>query len=103
MIDWNVRIGDLVIMVSAGAAALSFIFKSGTLMGNVTTLQKDIEELQATTKEIAGVLIKVAVQQETINSMTRRQDRIETNFEDLRRGKGFISVPVAQVTHGENS
>lgn len=83
MIDWNIRIGDILVIVGFAGTALVYAFKSGRITQAIETMQREIEKLQKSYEAIAGAITTVAVQKKQI-------ERIEDDIKDMKRGVGYI-------------
>lgn len=95
MIDWNVRLGDILVIVSLFGAIIAYAFKAGGLSQTIDVINNDVKELKKEQKEIADILVQVAVQQNQISNQGERLNLIDKKIEDLRSGRGFIVPPPA--------
>jgi FtsZ-binding cell division protein ZapB len=82
MIDWNVRVGDLLVLAGLGGTMMIYAFKSGRFAETIDMMQEEIEELKDTAKTIAGALTTMAVQKVQI-------ERVEQDIADMKRGIGY--------------
>lgn len=79
-IDYTISLGTVVevgSIIIGGAIALG-VFKQA-----VNDMREKIDEIEGEVKEFGKALIQLAVQD-------KRLDRIEEDYRDLRRGRGFI-------------
>jgi hypothetical protein len=103
--DWNIRFGDLLTLLGIIGGGLMVIIRTerqvsqnvALLSAGVSAMKDDFSELRDNLKEIkviqrdiAQILVKVAVQQNTMDSLTKRQDLLDQRFEELRHGAGFV-------------
>lgn len=86
MIDWSVRIGDILIVASLAGTGIVYAFKSGRFAESITNMQKEIVALKDTMKIVGDVLTMVAVQKSEIKN-------IQDDIRELKHLKGFILEP----------
>lgn len=89
MIDWNVRIGDLLIVASLAGTGVVYAFKSGRFAESIENMRKDITALETTVKIVGEVLTMVAVQKTEIRN-------IQDDIRELRHGDGWIQKPIVR-------
>lgn len=94
MIDWNVRVGDIILLVGLGGTGLIYAFKTGQLAETIKMMQEEIDELKNTGKLIASAITTVAVQKVQI-------ERIEKDIDDMKRGVGFKQDRIRTSVDGE--
>ena len=90
MIDWNIRFGDILVVISLIASFMVFAFKSGGFSQSIEAMRDDLRELKENQQRIAEVLMDIAVQKTRIDSVEKRVDTMYMQIEDLRHGRGFI-------------
>lgn len=83
MIDWNVRIGDLLVVASLIGTGIVYAFKSGRFAESIKHMQKEIVALKDNLKVIGDVLTMVAVQKTEIKN-------IQEDIKELKHGDGFV-------------
>lgn len=79
-IDYSITLGTVAEIASIVGGGLIFM---GVMKRAMKDMEKEIEKMQTQMLEFGKALIQLAVQNERI-------DRIEEDFRDLRRGKGWI-------------
>ena len=77
--DWNFRIGDLVVVL----AFLAYVFKAGTLAESIKIMQVEIAALKDAMKVVASAMTTLAVQKTQI-------ERVEKDITEMKHGRGFI-------------
>lgn len=98
MIDWSVRFGDILVMVSFLVSAIIF---AGTVLikiGSFTTgfnikmdvMQTDMKDMKDWQRAMQATLTAVAVQQSKLDAVDRRLTIIDESIDDIRHGRGFI-------------
>lgn len=92
MIDWSIRLGDLVVLGGLAGSVIIWAFKAGGFARSIEAMQEEIKGL----KEI---VTKVAVQNQRLDTQDRRLDEHTRIIEDLRRGEGMI-LPLAEALRG---
>ena len=83
MIDWNIRIGDILVIGSLIGTAFIFAYKTGAFTESVNAMKKEMEKLSEITKTISDVLTTVAVQKREI-------EFIREELKELKHGRGFV-------------
>ena len=83
MIDWSVRLGDILVLVGLGGAVVTFAFKVGVFTRGMESMRSEITDLKDVAKSVANVLTTVAVQKNEL-------EHLRTDVDDLKRGRGFI-------------
>lgn len=97
--DFNISLGILIqtgVVVGGGLVAL------GVMRNTLTTVKeelasskeetgKEISGIQTEIKKIGELLTAQAVSDVRIESLTARQDRLERELYDLRRGEGWVA------------
>lgn len=83
MIDWNVRIGDLLVVASLAGTGIIYAFKSGRFAESIANMQKEIVALKDALKVVGDVLTLVAVQKTEIKN-------IQEDIKELKHGEGFV-------------
>lgn len=86
MIDWNVRIGDLLVVASLVGTGIVYAFKSGRFAESIANMQEEIVALKNNLKVIGDVLTMVAVQKTEIKN-------IQEDIKELKHGDGFVRGP----------
>lgn len=90
MIDWNVRIGDILVVLSLAGTCIFYAFRSGRFAESIITMQREIRELKEVAKSLAVIITQQAVQTVRLDSQGERLNIMDKRVEDLRRGDGFI-------------
>lgn len=83
MIDWNIRFGDILVVVSLAGTAIMFAYKTGAFTESVNAMQRELESLKAIAKTISDVLTTVATQKVEIAN-------IKEDIREMRHGEGFV-------------
>lgn len=78
-LDWNLRFGDLVVVVTL----LVYIFRAGAFTNSVSHMEKRIDTIEDTLKSLAAAMTTVAVQKDRI-------ERMDRDINELRHGQGFV-------------
>lgn len=90
MIDWNIRFGDILVMVSLAGAMFIYAFRAGGLKQSFDSMKSDLNELKISQKAMTNLLTQVAVQGTRLDSMNDRINILDHRIEALRKGDGFI-------------
>ena len=93
MIDWSIRLGDLVVLGGLAGSVILWAFKAGGFARSIESMQEEL-------KALSGVLTKVAVQNQRIDTQDIRLNEHARIIEDLRRGEGMI-LPIADALQGK--
>lgn len=91
MLDWNIRIGDIVVVASLAGTCLLYASKVGRFAESITNMQREIEELKEVAKALATVVTTQAVQSTRLDTAAERLNMMDKKIEDLRHGDGFIA------------
>lgn len=86
MIDWNVRVGDILVVASLAGTGIVYAFKSGRFAESIENMQKEIAGLKKVTEAITALLTTVAVQKIEI-------ENIREDVRELKHGDGFVRGP----------
>ena len=92
MIDWSIRLGDLVILGGLVGSVTLWAFKAGGFARSIENMQEEIKGLK-------DIVTKVAVQNQRLDTQDRRLDEHTRLIEDLRRGEGMI-LPLSDAFQG---
>lgn len=90
MIDWNVRVGDILVVVSLAGTCIFYAFRSGRFAESIITMQREIREMKEVAKSLAVIITQQAVQTVRMDSQGERLNSLDDKIEDLRRGDGYI-------------
>lgn len=90
MIDWNVRVGDILVVVSLAGTCIFYAFRSGRFAESIITMQREIREMKEVAKSLAVIITNQAVQTVRMDSQGERLNSLDDKIEDLRRGDGYI-------------
>lgn len=93
MIDWNVRVGDLLVVAGLAGTCILYAFRSGRFAESILTMQREIKELKDVAKSLAIVVTAQAVQTNRLDTQGERLNILDKRVEDLRHGNGFIAGP----------
>lgn len=91
MIDWNVRVGDILVVLSLAGTCIFYAFRSGRFAESIVTMQSEIRELKDLAKSLAIVITAQAVQTQRLDTQGDRLNILDKRVEDLRRGDGYIA------------
>ena len=83
MIDWNIRVGDILVVMSLVGTGMIFSYRTGAFTESVNAMKKELEKLSDITKTISDVLTTVAVQKKEI-------EFIREALKELQHGRGFV-------------
>lgn len=83
MIDWNIRIGDVLVVVSLIGTGMLFSYRTGAFTESVNAMQRELESLKIIARTISDVLTAVATQNVRI-------EHLEEDVRELRHGEGFV-------------
>ncbi len=86
MVDWNIRVGDILVVISLMCTGIVFSYRTGTFTESVRVMQKELEGLKLIAKSISDVLTTVAVQK---NDIAHIQDDIR----EMKHLRGFVIKP----------
>lgn len=100
VINWEIRFGDMLTVVTLVGGMVALIYRIGTHGGTMKALQEDVRELKETQKEMATALTQMAVQQIRLESHGMRLDTLDRRYEELRHGQGFTFPKVGQLPSG---
>ena len=89
MIDWSVRFGDILIIVSLAGSGIVYAFKSGRFAESISHMQKEVTALKTVAESLAAVLTTVAVQKKEI-------EFIRDELRELKHGDGWIQKPLVK-------
>lgn len=90
-IDWNVRIGDVLVVVSLAGTCIFYAFRSGRFAESIIYMQKEITELKEVSKSLMVVITNQAVQTVRLDSQGERLNLMDDKIERLRRGEGLAA------------
>lgn len=83
MIDYSVRLGDLLVVGSLASSGVIYAFKSGRFAESIKNMQREIVALQKLAESIAALLTTVAVQKTEL-------ENIREDVRELKHGEGFV-------------
>ena len=96
MIDWTVRFGDVLVVITILGTLGIFAFRSGGFTQSIEAMKKDLAELKVSQLAQTKVLTELAVYQNQLMMLEKRMDYLQTQIEDMRHGRGFI------LEHGDH-
>lgn len=85
MMDWNIRLGDVLVMISLFGSVLVYAFRAGGLTQKIETLSVGLDKLESAYKEMADLLVQVAVQKARLDSQDERLNRLSGWIDECRR------------------
>lgn len=91
MIEWNIRVGDLLVVASLAGTCLFYAFKSGRFAESITHMQKEITELKEVAKSLSVIITNQAVQTVRQDSQGERLNQMDDKIERIRRGEGLTT------------
>lgn len=91
MIDWNVRIGDVAVILSLAGTCIFYAFRSGRFAENILTMQKEITELKEVAKSLSVIITNQAVASVRMDTQGERLNIMDKRLDELRRGEGLIT------------
>lgn len=86
MIDWQVRVGDLMVMASFLGGGIIYAFRTGRFTETVSTMRRDIDLTIVTMKELVATVTRIAVQEERLDAQAERMNIMHRDIQDIRRG-----------------
>lgn len=92
MIDWNVRVGDLLVVASLAGTCILYAYKSGRFAESIITMQREIKELKEVAKSLTVIITQQAVQTVRLDTQGERLNMIDDKIERIRRGEG-LAIP----------
>lgn len=90
MIDWNVRVGDILVVLSLAGTCIFYAFRSGRFAENIVTMQRELKELKEVAKSLAVIITQQAVQTVRLDSQGERLNSMENKIEGLRKGERLV-------------
>lgn len=93
MIDWNVRVGDILVVLSLAGTCIFYAFRSGRFAESIITMQREIRELKEVAKSLSVIITQQAVQTVRLDSQGERLNAMDDKLERLRRGEGLTTKP----------
>lgn len=91
MIEWNIRIGDILVVMSLIGTCLFYAFRSGRFAESIITMQREIRELKEVAKSLSVIITQQAVQTVRLDSQGERLNQIDDKIERIRRGEGLTT------------
>lgn len=91
MIEWNVRVGDIGVIISMAGTCIFYAFRSGRFAESILHMQKEITELKEVAKSLMVVITNQAVATVRMDSQGERLNILDKRIEDLRKGEGLIT------------
>lgn len=89
MIDWSIRLGDILVLLGLAGTGIHLAFKTGRFSQSVENMQAEIKELKEVAKAVSDVLTTVAVQKSEI-------EHLRADINEIRHGEGFV-LPLGKV------
>ena len=74
VIDWTINLGHILTAVGLAAGALGIIY---ALRSDVGVIQRELKDMKADLKAMAGAMVQIARQEERLNSHDRRITKLE--------------------------
>lgn len=93
MVDWNIRVGDILVVISLVGTAIAYAFRSGRFAESIKSMQNEITEMKDVAKAMAKIVTSMAVQTTRLDTAAERLNVMDRKIEDLRRGDGYIHGP----------
>lgn len=90
MIDWNVRVGDILVVLSLVGTCIFYAFRSGRFAESIITMQREIREMKEVAKSLAVIITQQAVQTVRMDSQGERLNSIDDKIERLRHGERLV-------------
>ena len=88
-IDWTVKLGDILTILGFAAGGVTVLILIRLEVAKVrwdeSSIPKRLQEIEAEMKALAAATVKLAVQDERLNSHTRRLDALEEDVRHLER------------------
>lgn len=89
MVDWNVRVGDLLVVGSLAGTCIFYAFRSGRFAESIITMQREIKELKEVSKSLLVIITQQAVQTVRLDTQGERLNLMDDKIERMRRGEGL--------------
>lgn len=90
MFDWNVRFGDVLVIISFVAIVAVQIFRAGRVPLMMENMQQDLRDQKQSIQKISDTLVQVAVQKTRLDGQQEQMTILQRQIEDMRNGRGFI-------------
>lgn len=87
MIDWSIRVGDILVVLSLAGALLA---QATRFTGSLSNMQKDLDRMTKANEEFSKAMTVVAVQQEQIKNLGSQVTLLARQVDDMRHGQGFV-------------
>lgn len=94
MIDWSVRLGDLMVLGGFVGTCCIYAFKVGGFTQMINGMGEKITKLEQSLGIVASAITTLAVQKVQI-------ERIEGDIKDMKRGVGWITDHGAKTVDRE--
>lgn len=89
MIDYSIRLGDVLVIVSLAGTCMFYAFKSGRFTETIVQMRSEIKELKEVAKSLAVIITNQAVQTVRLDSQGERLNMMDDKIERIRRGEGL--------------
>lgn len=90
-VEDNIRVGDILVMVSLAGSCLFYAFRSGRFAESILTMQREIRELKEATKSMLVIITEQAVQTVRLDAQADRLNHLDDKLERIRRGEGLVT------------
>jgi SMC interacting uncharacterized protein involved in chromosome segregation len=91
-LDWNIRAGDVMVVVSLAGTCLLYATKVGRFAENMDNMKAEIKELKEVAKSLAVIITQQAVQTVRLDTQGERLNHLDDKIERIRRGEGLAKV-----------
>lgn len=93
MIDWNIRAGDLLVVVSLGGTCLLYAARVGRFAERLENMKEEIRELKEVAKSLTVIITQQAVASTRMDTQGERLNHLDDKIERIRRGEGLALLP----------
>lgn len=91
MIEWSIRLGDILVLFGLGGTVISLAYRAGRFAETLTAMQAEIVDLKNVAKGVTQVLTTVAVQKVELQ-------HLRIDVDELKHGRGFVIPKVSEIT-----
>lgn len=85
MIDWNIRVGDILVIASFLSGGIIYAFRTGRFAETVSTIRRDVDNVITTMQTMAAAINRIAVQEERLDAQAERMNILHRELQDMRR------------------
>lgn len=94
MFEWSVRAGDVLTLIGGISIAAAFVYNRGggdaTVALTLKAMSDQLEEMKREFVEFRKAMTRLAVQDERLNGISQRLNTMDTRYDELRHGRGWV-------------